>query len=438
MINLLLADDCSVVDSVICPPPTVEPIDLGDLLSTVAERLESDGVLMLSGRWARYVEPYIRTGSDQDTPTTAHAGDWTAKVVEGDTWIRWRHTDGHAIWTCEVDAIPPRGKDSPLIEDNPILTAANFHQWQEMTGVPWVGTPGMTGNALLIDGYRAMNPKAEVPRWNTSGIWLPQQGGDRWSYGHIETAYSPVQWHRDYSGPLHGYDQNRAYLSAYSVVELPAGPLTHAVPGENDPLPFDPKLGGIWRVELSPWRFNHLLPDPAGYAPVLPDGSRWVTTPTLTLLHQLTERGDYAGFTIREAYTAPARRVTRKWAALLNDITGAAREPLATAAKQVYKQTYGMWARPARVHRPDWHYTIIAQNRVNLWRKMDAGARAGWPTLRGPEDIPSHQLPVRVETDCVFYEEQGEWADSAPCGFKLDPSGIKLGHFKPYVPKGER
>lgn len=434
MKNLLLAIDHSVVDNKICPPPSTQPEDLGDLLSTVAERLESNGVLMLTGGlWGDYVRPYSEQAPPE--PAAVHCGDWGAKVAHDDVWIRWTNHDGHAIWTCEVDALAFRGKNSPLIEPNPMLTALNMHTWTETTGAGWVGTPGMTGNNLLIDTWTDLHPKAPAPRWNTSGIWLPVHGGDTWTYGQIEQPFTTAKWARDYDGPMHGYDLNKCYLSAYQTAELPADSLEHRPKGVR----FDPRMGGIWRVELSDWRFGHLLPDPAGYGPALDDGTRWLTTPTLALLQQITDRGDYSGFTVREAWTAPARRITRKWAELINDVAGAARDPLNTAAKQVYKQTYGMWVRRGRIYRPDWHYTIIAVARANMWRKLDTALRAGSATLVDP-DTRDRQIPVRVETDCVFYATGAHttWEELAPPTFKLDPSGIKLGHFKPYADKGEQ
>lgn len=441
MKQLLITDDYSVSDDRICPPPTMRPADLGDLLSIVTERLADGGVLMLSGTWADYVRPFSEHAPDQ--AATVHTGDWSAKVARDDIWVRWAGPDGAHVWTCEADALPPAGKNSPLADANPMITALNTHTWADTAGAPWVGTPGMTGNTLLIDTWAQLHPKAPEPKWSTTGIWLPQHGGDDWAYGHIEQPYTPAKWSRDYDGPLHGYDLNLAYLSAYQVADLPANALEHRNPNDGLPVVFDPRLGGLWRVDLAPWPFAHLLPDPAGYGPVLEDGSRWLTTPTVTLLQQLADRGDHPGFTVREAWTAPSRRITRRWAELVKDIIGAAREPLPTAARQVYKQTYGMWVRRGRVYRPDWHYTLIATARANLWRKIDTAYRGhtGASTLHGTTDVG--QGPVRIETDAVFYPGADDghpdnWADTAPHGFKLDPTGTKVGHFKPYAPKGER
>ena len=441
MKNLLLAADCSVVDSVICPPPTVRPADLGDLLSVVAERLEPGGVLMLHDGWATdYLTPYAEQGGDQE-PATLHAGDWSARVRRDDVWIRWT-ADKHSIWTCELSAVEPGGKSAPLVASNPIVTASQFTEWERATGVPWVGTPGMSGNALLVDGWREMNPKASEPLWRRNGIWYPLESNPVWPFGHIEQAYTPAQWYRDYSGPMHGYDLNMAYLSAYQVVELPVDALDHHTvtgPGAD---PFDPRIGGVWRVMLSPWLHGDVLPDPAGYAPALEDGSRWLTTQTLTLLQQLTDRGDYGGFTVLEWWGAPARRVTRKWASLIHDLITAGRPPLSTAAKLAYKQAYGMWVNPGRVNRPEWHYALIAQARTNLWRKMDTAYRGAASTLSGrgnhQEPPANYAAPVRVETDCIFYAGITDWERDAPYGLKLDESGAKLGHFKPYVPKEDR
>lgn len=433
MNNLLLADDYSVVDDRISPPATHQPEDLGHLLDKVAERLLPGGVLMLSGRWGKFVAPIAEhQGGEQGTPNTVRAGDWSARVVRDDTWIMWAHPDKHKIWTCEIDALEPGGKDTPLIAEQPHITALNFADWTRTTGVPWVGTPGMTGNGLLVDGWRDLSPKADVPRWHSSA--------GRWDYGHIEQPYIARQWSREIpggDGSLHGYDLNKAYLSAYVVAELPADSLERKTNQE-----FDRKRGGIWRVALEPWRYEQYLPDPAGYGPVLDDGTRWLTTPTLTLLEELERRGDHGGFTVIESHTAPSRRITRKWAELLNDVAGAARDPLNRAAKQVYKQTYGMWARPTRVYRPDWHYTMIAQARTNLWRKIDTGARYDWnghthKTFAGAVQDGTPEGPVRIETDALFYPAGDLAWDvlGSALGFRLDPTGQKLGHFKPVEDK---
>lgn len=418
MKNLLLATDCSVMDDKIGPPPTHIPTNLGALLDLVAERLESGGVLALSGEtWSSILhcavpdEQWWSGRPEDEWATEVTAGSWTARVQPEDIWIRWTRDD-RSIWTVDLDVIEPGGRSAPLIHSNPIVTAMQLHRWTETTGHNWIGTPGMTGSALLVDGW-GEHRASYTPRWQTR---LP------WPYGDIEVPYTPMQWYREYDGPIHGYDANKAYLSSLVNVELPADDLQH----RRRPT-FDPKEGGVWRVDLAPWHRSAELPDPAGYGHVQDDGTRWLTTPTMTLIHQLAERGDHMGYTTLESWTAPARRITRHWAQRLSEIIALSDSPLPAAAGRVYKETYGMWRRQSgRVRRPDWHYATVAMARANLWRKMDKFSRE------------QHRYPVRIETDALFYPTAPgtPWADAAPGGMRLDPSGKQLGAFKP-VPMKE-
>lgn len=403
MKNLLLADDMSIIDDLMCPPPTVRPGDLGSLLDLIAERMEWGGVLALAGQWETLLDWLA------DSKGSVTSGSWSAKVEPEDVWIRWKSEADHVIWTAVPEAMPVSGRSTPLIADTAQATAWNFHQWTQLTGVPWVGTPGMTGNQLLVDTHPKPKPGTRAPRWHTK---------TEWTHGDIETPYSHAQWAREPVAPhVHSYDANMAYLSALLVLELPADDLVH----HHAPA-FDPKEGGIWRVQLERWHLEDELPDPAGYAPALPDGSRWVTTQTLALVHWLTETGDHMGYKVLESWTAPARRITRQLAEQLRDIITAdtTTPTLQTAARRVYKETYGMWRRRGRVHRPDWHYATIAMARANLWRKM-------WRAYSG-----AMMAPLYIETDDVFYDtDQPDWALAAPTGFTLDATGRKLGSFKP-------
>lgn len=411
MKTMFLSDEMSMTDDVRRPPASFQPTALGDLLDVVAERAADGAVLHLAGAWAKYVAPYADRGGE-DAPTDATAGAWSARIAFGDTWIRWTRGTGKArrtLWTCELDAIEPGGRDTPLIREDPAESAHLLANWAVLTGTPWVGTPGMTGNALLKAQFPAVGKTA--PKWKAAV--------SDWGLGDIERAYGPAQWSR--AAPAtgryrHAYDLNKAYLGALTNVELAWDDLAPSGPRE-----FDKRLGGLWRVELSPWTGHATLPDPAGYAPLLDDGTRWVTTPTLALLDQLTEDGEYGGFAVREARTAPARRITRGWAKPLTDLITHGSPELAAAAGRVYKSTYGMWRRPSSlIHRPDWHYSVIALHRANLWRKLWTAKAAGY-------------LPAALDaTDAVVYASDHEdWAAAAPHTFTLDPTGRKLGAWKP-------
>lgn len=419
--NILLTDFCTIRGAQIAPPPRTRPEDLGGLLDLCAGICLPESVILLSGKWADYLQVTreIR-GADPDHPAVVTWGPWSAKVTdpEGEPWIRWTH--GHApgvgLWTCDVDALAPRGRSTPLVHTDPIPTMLMMQRWTDLTGTTWHGTPGMTGNSLLRDRWTART----APRWTTRARidWDAMPTPER--------PYSARQWSReapDGEPHVHGYDANAAYLSALVVVELPADDLEHRVRPE-----FDSGHGGLWRVELADWpeQWARRLPDPAGYGAAEADGTRWLTTPTMTLLSQLAQHAAdspfaHPGFRIVESWTAPTRRVTRPLAETLRDLITEKEHALEYAAKRVYQEVWGTWRRPGgRVFRPDWHYTVIAQARANLWRKMLTAA------------ADESAFPLRIETDAVYYaSDVANWESAAPAAFRL---GTGLGGFKKVDP----
>lgn len=410
MHTLLLADRYSVADRTTCPPPSIPPESLAELLDTVSRRMVSGGVLMLSHPWDAYLQdipiPHNHAG---DTAINVQVGErWKARTVPGDAWIRWTRDDtGHTLWTAAIDQETPRGRSTPLIDDVPVVTASNMAIWREITGQTWIGTPGMTGCAMLRDHY---------PEGAHQPYWAPKTP---WTYGDIETDYGPRQWSRQPDGTMEfGYDLNKAYLAALKGAELPVDKLEP----RPDLKEFDRSLGGIWRVDMAPWTDPN-LPDPAGYGHVLPDGTRWLTTPTLHLVTQLTDAGRHGGFAVREARVAKSARVTRGWAEKVQKVIACTDMPdIARAAKRVYAETYGMWRRDTgRITRADWHYTIIALARCNLWRKIDQFAQC------------SGRYPHRIETDALFYAggDDDTWDSLVPAGMIVDKNGVQLGAFKP-------
>lgn len=414
MKTLTLSDDAAVCDDVISPPPSVRPDGIGALLDVVSERLEPGGLLVLAGAWADYLEPTRGLLVPPDDTVTVTSGRWSARVADpnGDPWVRWTvdagPQRGRSVWTADMDAMKPHGRSTPLIDDQPILTAMYLHRWQATTGTPWAGTPGMVGNSMFRDGWT----RGAAPRWTLDRAapvpWDEVMGGER--------AYSPLQWHTDYSGTIRGYDLNRAYFSALLNLEAAGDQLQYA----GSELQFTPERGGVWRVDVEPWT-DERLPDPAGYGEVLDDGTRWLTTPTLALLQQLADDGAHMGFRVIESWTAPKRRLCREWCAALRPLLDDDAGFLTAAAKRVYQETWGMWARPSgRVYRPDWHLSVLSLARANLWRKMHRAGR------------DDDRWPVRIETDAVFYPAADDqtWEQAAPASFRLDPEGRKLGAFK--------
>jgi hypothetical protein len=97
-------------------------------------------------------------------------------------------------------------------------------------------------------------------------------------------------------------------------------------------------------------------------------------------------------------------------------------------AQQAYRQGWGMLnKRTSRVHRPDWHYAVVAMARANLWRKL---RQVGEKTDR---------WPLAIDVDNAWYSSPHEDPDDAvselqwPHPTTGEPTGIvfadKLGAF---------
>jgi hypothetical protein len=208
-------------------------------------------------------------------------------------------------------------------------------------------------------------------------------------------------------GWRHRYDHVAAYLGAANVAEVAAGPLVR-----TGRVLFDKRLSGYWEIPAGP-----TIDAVAERYPLMPpivtahrEGETvWVTTPTVALLEQLGYLVE-----IRDAWTAPGRRLLRGWAEKLRDVwAGTASVPvLHKAVKYTFRETVGMLARRGgRVYRPDWALTIQAQERANLWRRMLAAGLA-----------PAARWPLVVNTDCVTYAaDSPDWRGSAPRGYVLVP-----------------
>lgn len=339
---------------------------------------------------------------------------------------------GIVPWIAELE--PERFPLGTAGED-PVELSLRCYRWHVVTGTAWRGTPGVTGTGLL----RQLGAGKGEPNWK------PARQAPLTDAYRSEVDYTPRQWHGDASGPQSGledgWDARLQYLSAAMVAELPTRALARV-------RKFDPKLGGYWRVRLSTW--NHPgLPDPAGYERGYHAGEpresvRWVTTPTLALLDQLTTEGVYGGFEVIEGYASETARVTRTWAERLRDahnlwdhtlwvaehggggIATGQFHALKAATKACYRETIGLFGREGgRIDRPEWQDAIISQARTNLWRKL---WRVGKDTGR---------WPVSIDRDTAWFAipEDGTPAEPIP---GLD-AGTGLGKFRHYgTRKAER
>lgn len=261
-------------------------------------------------------------------------------------------------------------------------TVCKLLRYRELTGGPYIMTPGASGINLLQHYYQPRRAPFWKPSWDRMG---PDHA--------VERAWSP-RWYREANAApgMHGweyrYDGRAAYLAAIGTVEVAAGRLYEI---HGDAIAFDPKMAGWWLVRRQPWALP--LPDPIGpgydHKPYDPDRPQWcwVTTPTAKLLCDLSDAGLYGGLDISSAWLDRANRtVFRPLGEALNRARTVCmgrddpddrwpdhgrRGPVAQAIHDTYSHMVGMMVRPtSRVHRPDWAAAIIAQARTTLFRKL--------------------------------------------------------------------
>jgi hypothetical protein len=363
-------------------------------INRVAAAVDPDGIVLLD-RCA--VEALAL---DDTSPAELRRFGWTV----ADQWQPWNILRRPALGGAEhvlhvglmprIEAEPER---FPLLADTAAQTVRRLVRWRHLAGVTYHGTPGVAGVELLRRRVGSLGRPRLAPRWHAGAGWsktIPHT---------CEQDYSPRQWSRGLDDATVAYDLNRAYLAAAGNALVARNDLQHVSRPE-----WQPRAAGYWLVELSPWQLADRMPDPAGYAPRA-GGIRWLTTPTVRLLDELTDAGHYGGYSIHDAWIAPGSRVTAGWASTLNGICqhwhAIPDDPdgpaaIRAAGKAAYRETIGLFDRPGgMIYRPDWRHTIIATARVNLWRALwQLGERDGvWPLAvdvdaayyPGPVDLPT-------------------------------------------------
>lgn len=223
-----------------------------------------------------------------------------------------------------------------------------------------------------------------------------------------------------------------SYLSVPETLRLPSGPLVH-----TDAPVWDSKTAGLWLCDFTGLDVESVLPHPATFTGLAPDGPGWYVTPTVDYMAR--EYG-FDPATIGEAYVSEhSAPILREWLARIRtaykgamatlglvdgmddaaflaawssrkDTAGdPAREDAAAlvdAYKSIYKGGVGKWADSAR-HLDDdawadrvaaaWHYRpeirhhVIAAARIASHRRMRKTLR-----LTG-------RAPLAVNVDQVMY-----------------------------------
>lgn len=317
--------------------------------------------------------------------TRVHLGVWS--------WMARRPRD-HSLFLPVLAG--PRPIHQPC---GPILV--QLEAWRTLTELPYRGIPGIAGTSLL----RALTARRGGR-------------GPLWHHGTPINAHEPEigSWRSPAAEEApefrQSWDTNRAYLAAAGCAEVCIDRLVN-----TGPIEFDPRRAGWWLIDADPWMLPSLLPDPV-YQRTRGNGSgvAWATTPTVKLLHDLYPQGrGVPGFTVLDSWTGRGTRAFRGWAGCLNNAcltTMQAQYPteLTTAQlaafKDAYRQAIGLMNHEGgAIYRPDWHYTILAQARATLWRKLwNVGHTTGrWP-IAISTDAVTYASPYR---DCEEHENPG-------------------------------
>jgi hypothetical protein len=412
---MVVTEKTTYVDAMRPRPTPIGPEDtLAGVMRRLGRAVGMNGTVLLdkdvAGRLGLPTGELPEGEQAKSHPAVAELAGAGLKTREIHRWTRIAGEGGRELHVGLLEFIDPIR--SPLVNPDRLAdTAAALAEWNARTGVPYRGQAGDAGNALLrtLGRFKHEGKTREPSWWSGTG---PE--GDP-----VERAYGTRQWRNAQAGAfLHGYDRVRAYLAAMTVTEVAGFGLTRTRAAA-----FDPKRSGWWLVDVAPWQVPH-APDPAGYGHE--EGPRWLTTPTLKLLQQLTDQGVHGGFTVLDSWTAKTEanvlkpygtRLRQLWEESTEIRERTDRDALQATIKAAYRQAAGMWrSGQSDVQRPDWSAALVATARANLFRKIwQVGTATG-------------RWPVMIDTDNVFYASDDADAVAArPDGIELVD---KLGGFR--------
>lgn len=394
----------------------------GGVLDRAAARMAPDGVILLTAGMAARLGLGKRIPNREKPPTetaalkSARAAGWACSKLR--SWTTFHGEGADKRPALHVGVLEwMRDDDLPVYDDDPCATALHLHIWRQTFGVPWAGNAAVSGLRLVKATARGRHQKRAgtpaMPKWK-----LPEdQIQPGWSSA-ADFRMAPWKSPNPSTEPYaHTYDVNRMWLAAAQVAPLAVDQLTH-----TRGMPFDPKRAGFWLVRFEPWGRGDILPDPAGARAARAAGDPvWVTTPRLTLVHELAE-GKYgqefahAGYTLVDSWTAPAWPVLAPWARALREVMDDM--DLSDASKLAYSKALTTMSQPERsVYRPDWAAGSVDMGGANLFRKLLAIGRAGggWP-----DKVAADQV--------TFGSVAPDHADDIPAGMEYAPKAF--GKFK--------
>lgn len=318
-----------------------------------------------------------------------------------------------------------------LHENNNALHAADpgnlayrLASFQNITGAAFHGNPGLPALTVL----RNMPAPRDERRRPIKVEWTPHWENCVPALSDCEKAYAKFVNPDEKPFPfMHGYDATRQYLAAASNTLVALGELRRT--GNRS---FHRSIAGYWKIKAPAWNVPG-LPNPSGYEA---GAECWVASPTMELLEDLDQAGYLAFPEILESWTAneDVRQFFRPWATRLNEcykqslldttLDGAA---VTKTIKDMYKIGIGLMHAPRgrKVCRPDWHHSIIAKARANIFRKMFAVF------------IQMGIAPIAIDHDKIWYGTHHE-DPAAWCPLRKDrdnkispafPIGDELGEF---------
>lgn len=213
------------------------------------------------------------------------------------------------------------------------------------------------------------------------------------------------------------------------------------------------KLPGYYLVDAHPWNESRMA-SPLGSARTGP--TVWITQPTLENLYMLARhpKGYWPTVTVHDSYTCEKTVRLSSWATAVNTVRAAAWRDYQDAHENAlvngneaeeadawdyyenviklgYAQAFQMMLgkedpskAKARIRRPDWNHTVVAQAAANTFRLAFKAMDAGYcPLFMGSRD------EVAFLTQDVIDMTQSTDNKGKPF-IKFDPTGTQLGHWK--------
>lgn len=325
---------------------------------------------------------------------------WRIDGVDGAWRVRLRSAESgkHLRVVLLPYDHPKRGVAGPwtaAIAD-PELLIRGLSRFAHTTKFAWRDSTGKTAEHLI----RSTHPRAEGGRQLEKQTFTPEP----FARGELELPFSwrrPLEPAEREAAWVHHYDGNAAYLAAWGVAELGFG--EPAAAGE-----FLESQPGIWLVDGDP---SAAALAERGLPPVLEagdvDGERWVTTPTLRRVVEVTGevpriRGSFV-WPNRSRYLRATAELLREARAELRSTSDAADRLALEGVKAIYRVETGRlsstmveertgWARP------DWGDMIRGGARANLHRLL-----AGAPRKKSADRPPLGRPPFGILTDGLVF-----------------------------------